>query len=139
MFSTSPARRTCRGEICHAHPSDGSMHLTLHLADAKMVLDAGWGERHPIARGGWFERFVPGGFMMVYAPRDESEVDMVLRMVKAAAWFVEGCEGSKEEAGDGMVKPRADAGRVKQKVGLGRVENGANVRRDSGFSVPACK
>ncbi|KAI6888087.1 hypothetical protein KC360_g3719 [Hortaea werneckii] len=93
LFSISPAKRTCKGEICHAHPSDGSLHLTLHPADARTVLEAGWGERHPIARGGWFERFVPGGFIMCYAPRDEREVETVLRIVRAAAWFVSGGDG----------------------------------------------
>ena len=90
LFSTFPLRRTCRGEICHAHPSDGSLHLTLHPADAKLVLEAGWGERHPLARGGWLERFVPGGFMMMYAPRNEEEVDVVAELIQAAAWWVGG-------------------------------------------------
>nr|POE56867.1 hypothetical protein CFP56_70119 [Quercus suber] len=90
LFSTSPVARTCGGEICHVHPSDGSMHMTLHVADANLVLDAGWGERHPIARGGWFERFVPGGFMMVYAPRNDAEIRTVLQIVRASTWFVSG-------------------------------------------------
>jgi hypothetical protein len=89
VFSRSPARRTCRGEICHAHPSDGSMHMTLHPADARVVLEAGWGERHPLARGGWFEKFVPEGFVMVYAPRGEEDVEVLVRIVRAGAWFVD--------------------------------------------------
>lgn len=93
VFSRSPARRTCRGEICHAHPSDGSMHMTLHPADARVVLEAGWGERHPLARGGWFEKFVPEGFVMVYAPRGEEDVDVLVRIVQAGAWFVSSREG----------------------------------------------
>ncbi|KAK5132915.1 hypothetical protein LTR08_008361 [Meristemomyces frigidus] len=105
LFSRAPAKRTCQGEICHAHASDGSMHMTLHPADAKTVLEAGWAERHPIARGGWFERFVPGGFVMVYAPREEREVEVVMRVVEAAAWFVRG--------GDGIVEgERRDSGIV---------------------------
>lgn len=105
LFSVSPAKRTCQGEICHAHPSDGSMHMTLHPADAKTMLEAGWGERHPIARGGWFERFVPGSFVMVYAPRDDGELAVVLEIVKAAAWFVSGGDGVKE-----VVDERRDSG-----------------------------
>ncbi|KAK5110348.1 hypothetical protein LTR62_006056 [Meristemomyces frigidus] len=92
LFSTSPAKRTCAGEVTHAHPSDGSMHLTLHPADAKVVLEAGWGERHPLARGGWFERFVPAGFVMVYAPVCEGDVGVVMGVVRAAASFVGGAE-----------------------------------------------
>lgn len=93
LFSISPAKRTCRGEICHAHPSDGSMHMTLHPADARLVLEAGWGERHPIARGGWFERFVPAGFVMIYAPQDDEEIAVLLDIVRAAVWFVSGGDG----------------------------------------------
>lgn len=92
LFSNFPKRRTCRGEICHAHPSDGSLHLTLHPADAKTMLEAGWGERHPLAKGGWFERFVPGGFVMIYAPRDNQELEVVMEIVRAAAWWVGGEE-----------------------------------------------
>ncbi|KAF1356950.1 hypothetical protein BDV97DRAFT_276910, partial [Delphinella strobiligena] len=92
LFSTCPLRRTCRGEICHAHPSDGSMHLTLHPADAKVMLEAGWGERHPLARGGWLERFVPASFVMVYAPRTEDEIEVVLQLVRASAWWVAGTD-----------------------------------------------
>ncbi|KXT00714.1 hypothetical protein AC578_8239 [Pseudocercospora eumusae] len=95
LFSTSPTKRTCRGEICHVHSSDGSLHLTLHPLDARTVLEAGWGERHPISRGGVFERFVPKGFLMVYAPQKYSEIAVVLEIVKAAAWYVGG-EGSMQ-------------------------------------------
>ncbi|KAK4547303.1 hypothetical protein LTR36_000958 [Oleoguttula mirabilis] len=114
LFSVSPAKRTCQGEICHAHPSDGSMHMTLHPADAKTVLEAGWAERHPIARGGWFERFVPGGFLMVYAPRNDEEIETVMRIVKAAAWFVSGRDGVRE-------------------IGKDSVKEIAEERRDSGY------
>ena len=33
---------------------------------------------------------------MVYAPRDEAEVVVVLQIVKAAAWFVSGGDGVKD-------------------------------------------
>jgi len=65
------------------------MHMTLHPADARVVLEAGWGERHPLARGGWFEKFVPEGFVMVYAPRGEEDVEVLVRIVEAGAWFVD--------------------------------------------------
>lgn len=84
--------RNCSGEICHSHPSDGSTHLTLHPADAAILLHAGWGERHPLAKGGWLSRFVPGGFVMVYAPRDEAEMEVVKKVVMAAIWWVGGLD-----------------------------------------------
>ena len=90
LFALTPITRTCRGEVCHAHPSDGSLHMTLHPADAKLVLERGWGERHPLAKGGWFRRFVPREFVMIYAPRDEKEIEIVVEIVCAAAWWVSG-------------------------------------------------
>jgi len=93
--------RHCSGEVCHAHPSDGSMHLTLHPADAALVLSQAWGERHPLSSGGWLARFVPPGFVMVYAPRNEEEIENVRRIVAAAVWWVGGVdvEGDGEESG----------------------------------------
>ncbi|KAE9994072.1 hypothetical protein EG327_001470 [Venturia inaequalis] len=94
LFAQTPVNRTrhCAEEIMHAHPSDGSMHLTMHPADAALVLSQAWGERHPLSRGGWLERFVPPGFVMVYAPRNEEEVEIVMGMIKAAAWWVGGVD-----------------------------------------------
>ncbi|KAI9041959.1 uncharacterized protein KD926_006296 [Aspergillus affinis] len=89
-------RTTCNGEICHSHPIDGSLHLTLHPADVRVLIERGWGQRHPLA---WEEtarrwlcgtRFVPAGFVMVYAPRDEDEVRVVMEVVRAAGWWVSG-------------------------------------------------
>ena len=93
IFSTAPAYPTkhrCKSEICHLHGIDGSMHMLLHPVDAQAVFDAGWGQKHPLARGGFFERFVPVGFVMVYSPRNEMEVETVMRIVRAAAWYVGG-------------------------------------------------
>ncbi|EME49400.1 hypothetical protein DOTSEDRAFT_163739 [Dothistroma septosporum NZE10] len=87
LFSKIPANQTCRGEVVHIHPSDGSFHMTLHPADANTILEAGWGERHPLA-GVFFNRFLPVGFMMVYAPLDEGEIATILEIVNAAAWYV---------------------------------------------------
>lgn len=90
LFTSSPITRTCGGEICHAHPSDGSLHLTLHPADAKIMLQSGWGERHPLAKGGWFRRFVPREFVLIYAPRTEQDLHVVMQIVAASVWWVSG-------------------------------------------------
>lgn len=100
LFFRSPVRRTCGGEICHVHPSDGSMHMTLHPADVKVVLEAGWGEKHPLARGGWFDKFVPEGFIMVYAPGGEEDLEVLVRIVEAGTWFV-GWKGAVGEGDEG--------------------------------------
>jgi hypothetical protein len=90
---------TCNGEICHAHPCDGSVHLTLHPADVKVVIERGWGERHPLAwdRGWWAGKIVPPGFVMVYAPRDEKEVACVMQIIRAAVWWVSGTDLRRDD------------------------------------------
>ncbi|KAH0542471.1 hypothetical protein FGG08_003142 [Glutinoglossum americanum] len=90
LFSINPINRTCSGEVYHAHPSDGSLHLTLHLTDARIVIERGWGERHPLARGGWCECYVPLGFVIIYAPREEDERHVVMEIIHAAVWWVSG-------------------------------------------------
>ncbi|KAL2820758.1 hypothetical protein BJX63DRAFT_418375 [Aspergillus granulosus] len=87
-------RITCDGEVCHSHPSDGSLHLTLHPADVKVVIERGWGQRHPLARDDWWwvTRFVPAGFVMIYAPRNAEELKCVIEIIRAAAWWVGGKE-----------------------------------------------
>lgn len=80
------------------------MHLTLHPADAKVLLENGWGERHPLARGGWCRRFVPKEFVLVYAPRSEAEVDVVMGVVAASVWWVSGIDVRGDE--DGQMQRR---------------------------------
>ena len=69
------------------------MHLTLHPLDAALVLASGWGERHPLAgisiHG---KRLLPSGFVMIYAPREESEITTVIEIVRAAGWWVGGVD-----------------------------------------------
>jgi len=88
LFARHPINPTCRGEICHVHHSDRSLHMNLHPDDAKIVLEKGWGERHPLARGGWMKAYVPREFIMIYAPRDRMELDVVCRIIEAAGFWV---------------------------------------------------
>ena len=90
LFAISPVNATCRGEICHVHHSDRSLHMNLHPKDAAVVLEKGWGQRHPLAKGGLGGGFVPRTFTLIYAPRDEQELQTVLRIIEAAAWWVTG-------------------------------------------------
>lgn len=70
-------------EIAHAHPSEGSLHVWLSEADAKIVVQKGWGMRFPLS-------FIPKGWVMIYAPRTLEEVDVVETIVKAGIAFVSG-------------------------------------------------
>lgn len=65
----------------------GSMHLCLTLHDAAAVLDAGWGELHLLAGQQMGPMHVPRGLVLVYAPRDESEVAVALDILAASHSF----------------------------------------------------
>ena len=105
LFARHPVNTTCQGEICHIHDSDYSMHMALHPEDSKVVLDKGWGQRHPLAwRWGFVKMPVSPDFVMVYAPRgtyelltisslpaksriDEDELRIVSKIIGAAIWY----------------------------------------------------
>lgn len=68
-------------EFAHLHPpSDGSLHAALppDLADAAIA--AGWAEPHPMARRG----FIPNHIVMLYGPRDTSELAIIIDLVRAS-------------------------------------------------------
>lgn len=93
------------------------MHMTLHPEDARIVLKAGWGERHPLARGGWFEQFVPAGFMMIYAPQSTEDVETLMEIVEAAAWYVSGRDAVSRRSDE-----RHDSGNEMSDIGLSEQE-----------------
>lgn len=155
LFSNRQVNKTKNGEIAHAHPIDGSLHMTLHPVDAKIVIENGWGgrcplsvrvrgghgiayiavlcavlcaavlcaavrvvpfafadgtctERHPLARGGFCTRFVPVGFIMIYAPRTAEEVRVVMDIIRAGAAWVGGEPLSDDVSDDTESSPRKD-------------------------------
>ena len=73
-----------RGEIAHVHQSDGSAHVVLSFADAKEVIAKGWGERHELVGG----MILPWGYVFLYAPRDEGEVEVMKRIFEAGVGFM---------------------------------------------------
>jgi phospholipase/carboxylesterase len=72
-------------EFAHLHP-DGSLHAALHPDAAEAAIAAGWAVAHPWAdqRAGW------EGFVMIYTPVSENELDTVLRLVRSSYAFVTG-------------------------------------------------
>lgn len=79
-------------EFAHIHP-DGSLHASLKPADAVDAIEAGWAIAHPWSneRAGW------EGFVMIYSPTNQLEVDMVYRLVSDAFEYVTGLNISNEE------------------------------------------
>ncbi|KAF2433162.1 hypothetical protein EJ08DRAFT_629430 [Tothia fuscella] len=72
-------------EIAHAHPADNSLHIWLSERDARTVIEAGWGMRFPLT-------FVEKGWTMVFAPRDDKDMEVVEQIVKAGVAFIAGVE-----------------------------------------------
>lgn len=76
-----------KGEVAHIHASaDATSHVVLSFADAKEVIAKGWGERHMLSGS----RILPLGYTMIYAPRDDAEVEIVNRIFKAGIQFMSG-------------------------------------------------
>ncbi|KIJ66707.1 hypothetical protein HYDPIDRAFT_174095 [Hydnomerulius pinastri MD-312] len=79
-----PADKALR-EICHIHRGkDFSLHATMSPQDCKAVIENGWGERHPLAGS----HFLPKEYMLLYAPRDDEELAMVERCMRAAIGYM---------------------------------------------------
>jgi hypothetical protein len=74
-------------EFAHLHGGgDGSLHATLPEALAGIAIGQGWGELHPVARAG--RR--PPTLVMLYSPRNASELESVWRLVQASYAFARG-------------------------------------------------
>ncbi|HWB72254.1 MAG TPA: hypothetical protein VG452_08545 [Egibacteraceae bacterium] len=75
------------GEFAHFHPEpDCSLHLTLPPGAASEVLSGGWGEPHYLAARGQ----IPGSHLMVYAPRDPVELEVVWKVLQVSYNFARG-------------------------------------------------
>ncbi|KAK9420152.1 hypothetical protein SUNI508_06680 [Seiridium unicorne] len=100
------------GEICHAHRNDGSIHIVLHPEDVRTVVEAGWGERHPLSSSTWYWRFyndwwagerlpVPETLVLMYAPLHQGHLDVFEQILQAAIWW-----NTREiDGGRGMLYP----------------------------------
>jgi hypothetical protein len=68
-------------EFAHLHPvPDQSLHMVLPPETARVAIETGWAEQHPVARLG----MISSGAVMVYAPRDAHEADIVAQLVRAS-------------------------------------------------------
>jgi hypothetical protein len=74
-------------EFAHVHPDpDGSLHLTLPSGLREAAILAGWAEPHPLAG----RPSVSPQTVMVYAPRDEEEVEVVTALAEASRRYAAG-------------------------------------------------
>lgn len=72
-------------EFAHLHP-DGSLHASLAPTLAQEAIAAGWAVAHPWStrRAGW------EGFVMIYTPSNQQELDVVYQLVRESFNYVTG-------------------------------------------------
>jgi phospholipase/carboxylesterase len=74
------------GEFAHLHPGyDGSLHLTLPPALASDAIAKGWAVAHP-----WAGVRLAPGFVLVYGPRDTTELETVTGIVATSHAYATG-------------------------------------------------
>ena len=86
VFSSNHAHYPrARYEFFHFHEkAEGSCHAILSPADASLVIERGWSERHGLSgRALGF----PSTYVMIFAPRDEDEVEILTMIARAAARY----------------------------------------------------
>ena len=79
-------------------PAAQSIHITLSPRDACLAIERGWALRHPAS--GQPPRPIPplpAGMVLVFAPRDEDELEMMRKFAEASVAY-----------GAGTVAPLAD-------------------------------
>jgi hypothetical protein len=74
-------------EFAHLHPApDYSLHAMLPPEVVGEAIEAGWAEPHPVARLG----LLPATAVMLYAPRNHAELDVIEQLVRASYGFARG-------------------------------------------------
>lgn len=77
-------------EFAHLHPPpDLSLHIVLPPAEAARAIAAGWAEWHPFVLDGR----LPPTVIMLYAPRDHDEADVVRQLVHDSRNHATSCAG----------------------------------------------
>lgn len=72
-------------EFAHVHP-DGSLHASLPPELAVKAIEAGWAIHHPWAA----KKRGLEGFVMIYTPATEDELNVVFELIKESYGFVAG-------------------------------------------------
>jgi hypothetical protein len=74
-------------EFCLLHPlPEAGIHLTLPCAVRDRVVELGWAELHPGARAG----ITPATLVMLYAPRNGVELEIVSHLIWTSSQFAKG-------------------------------------------------
>ena len=60
--------------------------MMLPLAAVEELIAKGWGEPHPMASTG----YIPANAVMAFAPRDEAEIDVMIKILTTSWGFARG-------------------------------------------------
>jgi hypothetical protein len=83
-------------EFAHLHPEpDQSLHAMLPQPLVTEAVEKGWAEVHPVARMG----LIPPNAVMLYAPRDDTERQVVASLVRASHAFARGTRDEPVDLG----------------------------------------
>lgn len=87
IAAAQPQALVAGREFAHLHP-DGSLHASLAPKMAQHAADTGWAIAHPWAdqRKGW------EGFVMIYTPQTDEQLDAVVDLIMASFSYVSGLE-----------------------------------------------
>lgn len=66
--------------LAHHLSDDGSLHAILPEPLRGLAMEKGWAEPHPLAG----QPTVSPDTVMIYAPRDEAEADIVARLIRCS-------------------------------------------------------
>ncbi len=83
-------------EFAHLHPGDDqSLHAMLPQGLVAAAVAAGWAEPHPVVRMGG----LPDTAVMLYAPRDRAELEVIYGLVLASYHFAGGRDAASPSTG----------------------------------------
>jgi hypothetical protein len=85
-----------KGELGHLH-GESSLHFYFSPPDARVIIEKGWAGRHRLSKtqpwwlGGIKAMWgIGNSFLIVYAPRDADELDVLKTLIKASAVWMTG-------------------------------------------------
>jgi hypothetical protein len=94
-------------EFAHLHhPHDGSLHVVLPPCDVGQVVKMGWAELHPVAA----QYGMPLNVVMLYAPRDASDLAVVCALIERSWRYAHGELGGRPVV-DALYRARNDRDR----------------------------
>jgi len=116
-------------EFGHQHP-DGSLHVTLSPELSALAICRGWGEKHP-----WTDSRGWDGFLMIFTPYDQEQLDVTYNMLIAGYNYVtvgdiHGVDGSTP---DTTPRPEQEAASPEETDAAEKVEGAGTVVTEMTF------